>query len=52
MAISEKSADKGSTVDVTEGGLYRTYVSFKLKSSTNHGLEYMINVYANTSISV
>lgn len=52
MAISEKSADKGSTVDITEGGLNRTYITFKLKSTTYHGLEYLLSVYANTTVSM
>lgn len=50
FAISQKSQEKGSTVEVTEGGLNHTFVTFKLKSETNHGLEYIISVYANTTV--
>lgn len=50
MALSEKTADKGSTVEIAEGGLNHTFVTFNLKSTSGHGLEYMISVYANTTI--
>lgn len=48
-AVSEKTEDKGSTFEITEGGLNHAFISLKLKSSTNHGLEYMLTLYANTT---
>lgn len=49
LAISQKSEEKGSTVNIIEGGVNHTSVTFKLVSTRNHGLEYIISVYANSA---
>lgn len=48
-ARSLKSANKGSTVAIRNGELGMTHVTFQLKSSRGHGLEYKLEVYANTT---
>nr|CAI5844051.1 unnamed protein product [Callosobruchus analis] len=45
MALSEKEPSKGSTVEITEGGVGHNYVKLQMKSAKNHGLEYNVQVF-------
>ncbi|XP_072387140.1 uncharacterized protein [Diabrotica undecimpunctata] len=45
-AISIKSAEKGSTAWISDGGVNHTYISIELESGRGHGLEYNVTIYA------
>nr|CAH7760456.1 unnamed protein product [Callosobruchus chinensis] len=45
MALSEKDASKGSTVEIVKGGVGHNFVSLQMKSAKNHGLEYNVQVF-------
>ncbi|XP_050505253.1 uncharacterized protein LOC126883640, partial [Diabrotica virgifera virgifera] len=45
-AISAKSEEKGSTAEITEGGVDHSFVTIKMESGRGHGLEYNILIYA------
>lgn len=47
LALSQKTASVNSTVEIVEGGLNRTYVTFEMKSAIYHGFDYNLNVYVN-----
>lgn len=49
LALSGKPATEGSTIEILEGGVNHTFVSFDLKSSRGHGVDYSIKVFANTA---
>lgn len=46
-ATSIKPEDKGSTIDITEGGLNHKFVTFQFTSARGHGLDYELSVFAN-----
>ncbi|XP_056644983.1 uncharacterized protein LOC130450537 [Diorhabda sublineata] len=46
QVLSQKEAEKGSTVEIKDGGFNHNFVKFEFHSTKNHGLEYNINVYA------
>lgn len=46
MALSAKAESKGSTVEITNGGIGNYSVEFEMKSAVNHGYEYNLSVYA------
>lgn len=52
LAISLREEEKGSSVEIIEGGVNRTFVTLKLQSGRGHGLEYQLSVYANKTETV